>query len=32
MPNGKSRQPVPGTTIFDGEQARVGIERVHKGG
>ena len=24
MPNGKSRQPVPGTTIFDGEQARKG--------
>jgi len=24
MPAAKSRQPVPGTTIFDGEQARKG--------
>ena len=24
MPSSKSRQPVPGTTIFDGEQARKG--------
>ncbi|MGQ0683610.1 protocatechuate 4,5-dioxygenase subunit alpha [Bradyrhizobium sp.] len=24
MPSPKSRQPVPGTTIFDGEQARKG--------
>ena len=24
MPNASSRQPVPGTTIFDGEQARKG--------
>ena len=24
MPNSKSRQPVPGTTIFDSEQARKG--------
>jgi len=24
MPNAKSRQPVPGTTIFDSEQARKG--------
>ena len=24
MPNAKPRQPVPGTTIFDGEQARKG--------
>ena len=24
MPNTKPRQPVPGTTIFDGEQARKG--------